>query len=79
MSLLSLPLPPTKDLIENAADKFLNFGVGDGNFGWVIIRSGVMGAYIKSRDTQGTWVSAFWTAKDSDKVADVTGKPSRPL
>ncbi|KAF8901708.1 Ribokinase-like protein [Gymnopilus junonius] len=73
LSLLSTPLPSTKNSIENAADRFLGFGVGDEGSGWVVIRSGAMGVYLKSRDTQGTWVTAFWTAKDGDKIVDVTG------
>ena len=53
---------------------FLNFGIGAEKAGWIIIRSGGMGAYLKSRDAPGTWVDAFWTAADSKKVVDVTGK-----
>ncbi|KAJ7499142.1 Ribokinase-like protein [Mycena latifolia] len=61
LSLLSLPLPPTKKLIEEAAHKFLELGVGVDGKGCVIIRSGSMGA------------SSFWTSKDADKIVDVTG------
>lgn len=73
LSLLSLPLPPSKDAIEQAADKFLQFGVGNENSGWVIVRSGELGAYIKSRATSGRWIEAFWTPEDTDIVVDVTG------
>ncbi|PPQ95513.1 hypothetical protein CVT26_008541 [Gymnopilus dilepis] len=73
LSLLSIPHPPTRSSIETAADMFLNFGIGAEKAGWIIIRSGGMGAYLKSRDTPGTWVDAFWTAADSKKVVDVTG------
>jgi len=73
LSLLSLPLPVTKDGIEKAADEFLDIGVGDQKSGWIIIRSGAMGSYLKSRGTKGIWVDAFWTAGDIEKVVDVTG------
>ncbi|KDR83352.1 hypothetical protein GALMADRAFT_219185 [Galerina marginata CBS 339.88] len=73
LSLLSLPLPPTKDIIEKAADKFLDIGVGDQKSGWIVIRSGPKGSYLKSRETNGIWVDAFWTAEDTEKVVDVTG------
>ncbi|KAF9485382.1 Ribokinase-like protein [Pholiota conissans] len=73
LSLLSVPLPPTKETIEKAADEFLVFGVGPQNSGWVVIRSGGMGAYIKSQGTQGKWVDAFWTSEATEKIVDVTG------
>lgn len=73
-SLLSRPLTASKVGIEEAAKEFLDFGVGSEGSGWVIIRSGALGAYAKSRDTEGAWVDAFWTAADMDKVVDVTGK-----
>ncbi|KAF8974588.1 hypothetical protein BDZ97DRAFT_1774420 [Flammula alnicola] len=73
LSLLSLPLPPSKGAIEKAAEEFLDFGVGDQKNGWVIIRSGGMGAYMKSRETKGLWIDAFWTSEDTDKILDVTG------
>jgi len=72
LSLLSIPLPPTKTMIEKATDDFLGIGVGKGGNGWVVIRCGELGAYIKSRETKGQWVEAFWT-EDVDKVVDVTG------
>ncbi len=42
--------------------------------GAVIIRSGAMGAYLLDKsDVIGTWVEAFWTEANSDRVIDVTG------
>jgi len=73
LSLLSITLSPTKDLIENAADEFLKMGIGHENTGWIIIRSGALGAYLKSRTSKGRWIDAFWKAGDSEKVVDVTG------
>jgi len=52
----------------------LDFGIGGEGRGWVIIRSGPLGAYVKSRETTGAWVDAYWTAAESDKVVDVTGE-----
>lgn len=72
LSFLSLPLPPTKETIEAAADRFLTYNINGGS-GWVIIRSGAMGAYVKSRETRGSWINAFWTSNDSNRVVDVTG------
>lgn len=72
LSLLSIPLPPTKTMIEKATDDFLGIGVGKGGNGWVVIRCGELGAYMRSRETKGQWVEAFW-ADDVDKVVDVTG------
>ena len=70
---MSLPLTPTKALIEEAATEFLRIGVGiDGN-GWVVIRSGELGAYVKNRVQDGIWVDAFWTSDDEGKVVDETG------
>ncbi len=73
-SILSRPLPVSKGGIEQAADELLDLGIGDGGGGWVIIRSGPLGAYAKSRVTKGVWVGAYWTAADEDKVVDVTGE-----
>ncbi|KAF9534408.1 Ribokinase-like protein [Crepidotus variabilis] len=73
LALLALPSPASKETIERAADKFLEFGVGQSGSGWVIIRSGALGAYVKSRDIVGTWVEAFWSTNESEKVVDVTG------
>ena len=73
LSLLSIPLPPTKNMIEKATDEILDIGVGKEGRGWVIMRCGALGAYLKSRATKGQWIEAFWTEKDVDKVVDVTG------
>ncbi|KAI0069038.1 Ribokinase-like protein [Artomyces pyxidatus] len=71
LSLLSIPLPPTKNTIEEACAKFLELGVGPEGNGWVIIRSGSMGAYAASKHRVGGWVDAFWN--DAAQVVDVTG------
>jgi hypothetical protein len=73
LSLLSIFDPPSKNLIEGAADRFLEMGIGENNTGHVVIRSGAMGAYFKSRTTPGRWVDAYWTSTDSGKIVDVTG------
>jgi sugar/nucleoside kinase (ribokinase family) len=72
LSLLSLPLVPTKELVEQAANKFLDIGVGEGGVGCVIIRSGAMGAYVATRAKGGQWIDAFWVDRP-EKVVDVTG------
>ena len=72
LSLLSLPLPPLKQTIENAAETFLTYNIGKGS-GWVIIRSGALGAYVKGQKAEGQWISAFWTPRDKDRIVDVTG------
>jgi len=72
LSLLSLPLPPLMQTIEAAADTFLTYNISGGS-GWIIIRSGALGAYIKSQKTEGQWINAFWTTKDKDRIVDVTG------
>lgn len=68
-----MPVPPTKSSIEEAAHKFLEFGIGKGYTGSVIIRSGEMGAYVETRGKEGRWVEAYWTSADSGKIVDVTG------
>ncbi|KAJ7095176.1 Ribokinase-like protein [Mycena belliarum] len=73
LGLLSLPLPPSRDLIEEAARKFLGLGVGVEGKGCVIIRSGSMGACVAKRDEAPRWIPAFWTSKDADRIVDVTG------
>lgn len=78
LSLLSLPLPPSRELIEFAANKFLDIGVGQDRTGWVIIRSGALGAYMKNERTKGAWVDAYWTREDSHKIVDVTGRFGPP-
>jgi len=42
-------------MIEKATDEFLDIGVGKegGGRGWVIMRCGALGAYLKSRTTKG--------------------------
>ncbi|KAA1466167.1 Ribokinase-like protein [Dentipellis sp. KUC8613] len=71
LSLLSIPLPATKPKIEEACARFLEIGVGPGRDGWVIVRSGALGAYVASAERKGEWISAFW--EDEQKVVDVTG------
>lgn len=73
LGLLSIPLPVTQAKIEEAATKFLGYGVGDNGHGSVIIRSGALGAYVMSRTTEGRWVEAFWGPNDLHRVVDVTG------
>jgi hypothetical protein len=73
LSLLSLPLSPSKESIELATDKFLKIGVGRNKTGWVIIRCGALGSYMKSEMKKGMWIQAYWTAQDVDKIVDVTG------
>ncbi|KAJ7276206.1 Ribokinase-like protein [Mycena haematopus] len=73
LGLLSLPLPPSKKLIEEAAHKFLELGVGTDGKGCVIIRSGSMGACVALKDRPMRWVPAFWSSKDEHKIVDVTG------
>ncbi|KAG0705445.1 Ribokinase-like protein [Suillus ampliporus] len=74
LSLLSLPLIVTKTAVEDAASEFLKMGVGKGNSGSIIIRSGALGAYVMTSDRQGRWIDAFWSsAENIDKVVDVTG------
>ena len=72
LGLLSLPLPPTKSSIEQACKTFLDFGVGLGGAGWVIIRSGELGAFIACRSQPGRWIDPYWTI--DERVVDVTGK-----
>lgn len=72
LGLLSLALPPTKGSIEQACKTFLDFGVGPGGAGWVIIRSGELGALVGSRSRPGRWIDPYWTI--GERVVDVTGK-----
>ncbi|KAI9510441.1 Ribokinase-like protein [Russula earlei] len=71
LSLLSVPLPPTKSSIERACHSFLDFGLGPGGTGWVIIRSGSLGAYVACRSQPGAWIDAYW--RTDERVVDVTG------
>ncbi|KAJ3556052.1 hypothetical protein NP233_g12066 [Leucocoprinus birnbaumii] len=76
LQLLSLPLPPTKATIEQAACMFLAIGVGTSSYGVVIIRSGQLGAFALSpKDEKGIWIDAYWTEGEGDlrHVVDVTG------
>lgn len=68
-----MSLPPDKESIEEACRKFVDMGVGPKGKGHVIIRSAHLGACVASRDEELRWVEPFWTAKDEDKVVDVTG------
>jgi sugar/nucleoside kinase (ribokinase family) len=71
LQLLSLPLPPTKELIETAAlTFFLSSPSGPDS---VIIRSGHLGAYVLTGDSPGRWVNAYWGEEDAEKVVDVLG------
>ena len=73
LGLLSISLPVTQAKIEEAASRFLDYGVGDDGKGSVVIRSGALGAYVVSRTTKGRWVEAFWGPNDLHRVVDVTG------
>ena len=74
LSLLSMPIQPTKERIEETCRLFLDMGVGPHGNGWVIVRSGAMGACIASRGSHCVWIDAFWTGEQSsDKIVDVTG------
>ena len=80
LGLLSIPLPVSQAKIEEAAARFIDYGVGKGGQGSVVIRSGALGAYVVSRTTKGRWVEAFWGPNDLQHVVDVTGTTpkSRP-
>ncbi|KAJ7283869.1 Ribokinase-like protein [Mycena rebaudengoi] len=71
--LLSIPLPPTQNSIEEAARRFLDLGIGRDGKGFIIIRSGGMGAYVATKGEDPRWVPAFWSSKDANKIVDVTG------
>jgi len=58
-------------LIEQACKAFLDFGVGLGGAGWVIIRSGHMGAFIACRSQPGKWMDPYWRTEEC--IVDVTG------
>ncbi len=77
-----MPKEPTRELVEEACDRFLDMGVGPDGTGSVVIRSGAMGACVASRGRPHEWVDAFWSSKDNpEKVVDVTGThptPSQP-
>ncbi|KAF9646979.1 Ribokinase-like protein [Thelephora ganbajun] len=73
LGLLSISLPITQAKIEEAAAKFLDYGIGGSGKGSVVIRSGALGAYVASRAAKGRWVEAFWGPDDLHRVIDVTG------
>jgi len=73
LSLLTMPLPPTKTSIEQAAQTYLDIGIGPAGSGCIIVRSAHLGAYVKTRSREGLWVDAYWTVDDKEKVVDVTG------
>ncbi|EKM59724.1 uncharacterized protein PHACADRAFT_250406 [Phanerochaete carnosa HHB-10118-sp] len=73
LSLLSMQGTPTKATVEEAAQRFLDMGVGADGKGTVIIRSGAMGAHILTREGGGRWIPAFWGPEDVNKVVSVTG------
>ncbi|KAI0637860.1 Ribokinase-like protein [Trametes polyzona] len=74
LSLLSMPTPPTKELVEQACRRFLDMGVGPDGTGSVIIRSGAMGACVARRDQPISWVDAYWSGPGgAARVVDVTG------
>jgi len=73
LGLLSRVLPVTQAKIEEAAGRFLDYGIGDSDQGSVVIRSGALGAYTASRAAKGRWVEAFWGPNDLHRVVDVTG------
>ena len=69
-----MPPPATKHAIEDAAARLLALGVGREGSGWVIVRSGALGAYVASRQRRGEWVDAYWAPADAPaKIVDVTG------
>lgn len=61
-------------MIEQACARFLDLGIGRNGQGYVVIRSGGIGAYVASRTRAGLWVEAFWSEADADKIIDVTGE-----
>jgi len=65
----------TRAAIEEACVQFLNFGVGRDQQGWVIIRSGHLGACVAKRGGKIRWVDAFFQDEDEKmgRVLDVTG------
>ncbi|KAJ3485052.1 hypothetical protein NLI96_g5240 [Meripilus lineatus] len=73
LSLLSITEPVSKAVVEEAASRFLELGVGEEGSGSVVIRSGHLGAYIATRKRGGKWIDAYWGVGNTDKVIDVTG------
>lgn len=72
LALLSMPSDVSRSTVEEAALKFLEYGVGKDGEGSVIIRSGALGAYVTNRQEGGQWIPAFWS-DNTEKVVDVTG------
>ncbi|KAF8559040.1 Ribokinase-like protein [Imleria badia] len=71
--LLSLDSPVTRDAVQSAALRFLDFGVGPSGNGCVIIRCAALGACVATREKGCRWVDAFWTPHDASHIVDVTG------
>ena len=63
----------SKAVVEEAASRFLELGVGEEGGGSVVIRSGHLGAYVATRKRGGKWIDAYWGVGNTDKVIDVTG------
>jgi hypothetical protein len=59
--------------VEAAAERFMEYGVGDAGQGAVIIRCGALGSYTLTIAKGGRWVDAFWNG-NAEKVIDVTGE-----
>jgi len=52
----------------------LEYGVGLNGEGAVIIRSGQLGAFVKTQCKRGAWIDAYWTESEANAhVVDVTG------
>ena len=66
--------PATRDAVQSAARRFLDFGVGPSGDGCVIIRSAALGACVATREKGCRWVDAFWTPRDTSHIVDVTGR-----
>ncbi|KAF7800009.1 hypothetical protein EIP86_011252 [Pleurotus ostreatoroseus] len=78
LSLLSILQPPSKSNVEEACQRFLDYGVGVNGEGAVIIRSGALGAYVATRAKGGQWIPAFWKEDQAHKVVDVTEQDGLP-
>ncbi|KZV75424.1 Ribokinase-like protein [Peniophora sp. CONT] len=71
LSLLSITEPVSRETVERAAKRFIEYGIGPDAKGHVLIRSGALGCYVVSKDRPGEWVAAYH--QDQTKVVDVTG------
>lgn len=74
-AILGQPEDESVEAVENAARTFSQLirdrhPEHDGTT--VIIRAGALGSYTVSASWSG-WVPAFWSAREQDKVVDVTG------